>query len=88
MSPALPDPVEMVAIDPIRNIRRRYAIRTDLNLFGEIEVETAWGRLGTRGQRKVARFSHVHDALAYVEQVLKRRATAPRRIGIPYRPLT
>lgn len=82
--PPLPAPVELVAIDPARNIRRRYAIRIDRNLFGEIEVETSWGRIGARGTRTVARFAAEDEAVRYVGQVLRRRATAPRRIGAAY----
>ena len=42
----LPDPVELVAVDPARNIRRRYAIVASVDLFGMIVVETRWGRIG------------------------------------------
>lgn len=87
MPTPLPAPIDLVAIDPARNIRRRYAIRADRNLFGEIEVETRWGRIGARGQRAVSRFEQVDEAVAFVGHVLARRATAPRRIGVAYCPL-
>lgn len=81
----LPAPIVLVAIDPDRNIRRRYSVRADLNLFGEIEVETAWGRIGTLGQSKVERFSTIEASAQYVRRVLGRRKTAPRRLGVAYR---
>ena len=45
----LPDSVELVALDPARNIRRRYAIVASVDLFGMIVVETCWGRIGAAG---------------------------------------
>ena len=43
---SLPEPIELVALDPARNIRRRYSITASLDLFGMIVVETRWGRIG------------------------------------------
>lgn len=85
MDQPLPAPVLLLAIDPARNVRRRYAIRVDRNLLGEFEGETSWGRIGTRGQSAVARFERGADAIAYVRRVLGRRASAPQRIGVAYR---
>lgn len=83
----LPAPIMLTAVDASRNIRRRYSVRADRNLFGEIEVETAWGRIGTAGQSKVERFRDIESATAYVRKVVARRATAPKRIGVAYAPL-
>jgi hypothetical protein len=47
-------------------------------------VEMRYGRIGTTGQRKIRSFSHIDDARAQVRTCLKRRATAPRRIGVGY----
>lgn len=84
MPDELPEPIFLAAIDPARNIRRRYAVRVDRNLFGDLEVETSWGRIGTRGQSKVIRFANLVSATVYVKQVMKRRSTAHRRLGVPY----
>lgn len=86
MPPELPAYTLLTAIDEARNIRRRYAIRVDRNLFGEVEVETSWGRIGARGQIKVARFTDFGSASVYFKQVMKRRATAHQRLGVPYLP--
>ncbi len=83
----LPAPVMLTAVDAERNIRRRYSVRASRNLFGEIEVETAWGRIGTAGQSKVERFLDAESATGYVRRVLARRASAPKRLGVAYRPL-
>ena len=47
---SLPEPIELVALDPARNIRRRYSITASLDLFGMIVVEARWGRIGAHGQ--------------------------------------
>jgi hypothetical protein len=47
-------------------------------------VEMSYGRIGTTGRSKIRSFPHVDDARAQVRSCLKRRATAPRRIGVGY----
>jgi predicted DNA-binding WGR domain protein len=49
---SLADPIELVAIDAARNIRRRYSIMVSVDLFGLIVVEMRWGRIGAKGQSK------------------------------------
>lgn len=49
----LPNPVELIALDPARNIRRRYSITVSVDLFGMIVVESRWGRIGARGQAQL-----------------------------------
>lgn len=83
----LPSPIELIAIDEPRNIRRRYRIEVCRDLFGFTLVETRWGRIGGRGQAAVHVFGDENDALAFVRRTLRRRASAERRIGVPYLPL-
>jgi predicted DNA-binding WGR domain protein len=77
--------LELVARDLPRNINRRYAIERSVDLFGAHLVETSWGRYGTWGQSKRCAFDNPSDADRAVAMHLRRRASAPRRIGIPYR---
>ncbi|MEH3158286.1 MAG: hypothetical protein PGN08_04730 [Sphingomonas taxi] len=42
-------PVELVAVDAARNIRRRWRVAACRDLFGHVLVETGWGRIGGRG---------------------------------------
>ena len=77
--------LELVARDLQRNINRRYAIERSVDLFGVHLVETSWGRYGTWGQSKRYAFDDPADADRAVAVHLRRRAGAPRRIGIPYR---
>ncbi len=84
----LPLPVELVALDPARNIRRRYSIVASFDLFGMIVVETRWGRIGARGQARSQAFDDRAAAERHIAATLRRRGTAEARIGVAYRPMT
>jgi predicted DNA-binding WGR domain protein len=73
------------AIDPDRNIAWRYSIAVSQDLFGTAIVAFAWGRIGTRGQSRTVSFLMPGDADRFVNQLLRRRAGARKRIGIAYR---
>lgn len=88
LSPALFAPIELVALDPARNIRRRYEIFVSRDLFGAFIVEMRWGRIGARGQGKRLSFADPASAERHVAATLRRRGTAPTRIGVPYRLLS
>lgn len=75
----------LVAIDSVRNLRRRWRVVAARDLFGRIVVETGWGRIGTHGRTLVRSFAE-GAALAYVRAALRQRASAPRRIGVAYVP--
>lgn len=77
--------LELVARDLTRNINRRYAIEHSVDLFGTHLVETSWGRYGTWGQTKRQAFDSLAGAERAVTTHLRRRARAPRRIGVAYR---
>ena len=78
---------ELVALDPARNIRRRYSSTASLDLFGMIVVETRWGRIGARGQAQARAFADRAAAERHIAATLSRRDTAESRIGVAYRPL-
>jgi predicted DNA-binding WGR domain protein len=79
--------LELVAQDLTRNINRRYAIQHTVDLFGAHLVETPWGRYGTWGQSKSQAFEDMASAERAVTIHLRRRARAPRRIAVVYRPV-
>ncbi|NNM78610.1 WGR domain-containing protein [Sphingomonas sp. ID1715] len=86
MDAAPPDrPIELFAIDAARNIRRRYRISVDRDLFGGWVVETAWGRIGAAGACARHLFEDQAAAARFVHRTLARRASSPRRIGVAYR---
>ena len=72
------------AVDHSRNIARRYAIALSQDLFSSAIVEFSWGRIGTRGQSRTVSFAVRQDADRFVARLLRRRAGAPKRIGIAY----
>lgn len=84
---SLPEPLELVAIDPARNIRRRWRVDVTRDLFGRLVVQTGWGRIGTRGQVLTRSFARDDDALRHFATLLARRAGAVRRIGVGYVPV-
>jgi predicted DNA-binding WGR domain protein len=76
--------IDLVALAPERNIRRRYAIAASRDLFGHVIVELSWGRIGTRGQQQRMSFER-HDAAArFVARTLRRRSSAKARLGVDY----
>lgn len=85
LPPVLPFvPIELVAVDPARNLRRRWCVIATRDLFGHIMVETQWGRIGTRGRTLVRSFTDDTEATRYVRALLARRRSAPRRLGTGY----
>ena len=82
--PALP--IALVAIDPARNIRRRWSVTVARDLFGHMLVETRWGRIGARGRTLTVSFPDEAGATRHVAALLARRRGAVRRIGVAYRP--
>lgn len=76
--------LEMIARDLPRNINRRYAIEASVDLFGAHIVDTSWGRAGTWGQSRRFVYDSADEAQRAVTAHLRRRARAPRRIGISY----
>lgn len=84
--PALFVPIELIALNPARNIRRRYEIVVTCDLFGSYIVETSWGRIGAHGRSKRLSFPDRPSAERHVAATLRRRGTAKKRIGVPYLP--
>jgi hypothetical protein len=76
--------IRLEACDPARGRFRTY-IDAGTDRFGDWLVDVTYGRIGSRG-RLVRHVAAVEgDARRIVRHRLRRRATAPRRIGGPYR---
>jgi predicted DNA-binding WGR domain protein len=86
MAPLPFTPVELVAIDPARNLSRYWRICASHDLFGEVVVQTSWGRIGRRGRTLVRSFAGEAQAARYVAGLMRIRRTAERRIGAAYVP--
>ena len=76
--------IALRAVDARRNIKREYGVLALGDLFGAITVDTWWGRSGATKQSLRRAFESEAEALCYVRQVLRRRATARKRIGVGY----
>jgi predicted DNA-binding WGR domain protein len=63
---------------------RAYAIEVATDLFGAWLVDMNYGRIGTIGRSKIRSFATIEDAQDQVRACLRKRATAPRRIGVAY----
>lgn len=79
--------IELAATDPDRNINRAYRISRTQDLFGWVMVTWEWGRAGQSHQTRTRAFPAEAQAMAFTRQLLLRRATAPRRIGVAYCPI-
>jgi len=63
---------------------RFYRIEAQRDLFGDLIVKFNYGRIGTRGQTKVHIVTDTTEGIRLVHDNLKRRKSAPKRIGIAY----
>ena len=77
--------IELRAVSPHGQRRRAYEIHVGPDLFGQLVVTIEFGVIGARGQRRVHLVADIAEAQAVVRRSLRRRLTAPRRIGVPYR---
>ena len=77
--------IELQAVSPQAQHRRAYEIHVGPDLFGQLVVTIDFGVIGTRGQRRVHLVADIADAQVVVRRALRRRLSAPCRIGVPYR---
>ena len=73
------------ARNPARRCSRRYRVEAGTDLFGSWVVEITYGRIGTAGRSRCYVVRDEEEARHLARSILKRRATAPRRIGAAYR---
>lgn len=72
------------ARNPARNIWRSYHLAAGRDLLGDWIVELTYGRIGARGHTKVMLVADEDEARSYIQKCLKRRDSAPKRIGVGY----
>jgi predicted DNA-binding WGR domain protein len=77
--------IHLEARDPARNIWRAYSITAGQDLFGDWIVAMNYGRIGSRGTTKTVLLSDEEAVRRYVRQCLRKRESAPKRIGIDYK---
>lgn len=76
--------IRLEAHDAARNIHRRYEVARSPDLFGWTLIELRWGRAGSELRSKVLAAPTVDAADRLVRQVLRKRASARKRIGAAY----
>ena len=77
--------IELQAVSPQAQHRRAYEFHVGSDLFGQLVVTIDFGVIGARGQRRMHLVADIAEAQAMVRRALRRRLSAPRRIGVPYR---
>ena len=77
--------IGLEARNPLANRMRRWSVEIGQDLLGTWLVDIEFGRIGAKGRRLQRFFFDKLAAQAYVGQALRRRATAPARIGVAYR---
>ena len=73
------------ARDPEHGCFRAYRLEAGTDLFGTWHVEITFGRIGATGTRIRHAVPDEATARKLVHQNLRRRASAPKRIGTSYR---
>jgi predicted DNA-binding WGR domain protein len=73
------------ACDPALGRFRAYRLEAGRDLLGDWLVEITYGRIGTRGRSIRYAVQDEAQAKKLVRETLRRRATARKRIGVPYR---
>ncbi len=77
--------IELEARNPTADRLRRWSIDLSQDLLGMWVVDVEFGRIGSAGRRLRHVFVDQHAAQAFLARGLRRRSTAPARIGVAYR---
>ena len=79
--------IELHACDPANNRHRSWRVVAGADLFGLWTAYVSFGRIGAGGRTMRHEFANEATAIGFVRRGLRRRATAVRRLGVPYRPV-
>jgi predicted DNA-binding WGR domain protein len=77
--------IRLEARSPAHRCFRAYEVAAGVDLFGAWLVAMSYGRIGTSGRTKTRSSPVAEEARAQVVACLRKRASAPRRIGVAYR---
>ncbi len=77
--------IALEARNPARGCWRHYRVEAGTDLFGAWVVAIGYGRLGAVGRSRSYVVRDEAAARRLAEGLLRRRATAPRRLGVAYR---
>ncbi len=81
--------IYLEARNPATRCARAYRVTLVRDLFGAFMVEARYGRIGTYGHTLTHSFDDEAEARGFMDSCLRRRQSAPKRIGVEYveRPL-
>src|SRR4051794_31194012 len=77
--------IALTALHPERNVWRAYRLSLGHDLFGDWTVDLRYGRIGQGGQWRRIACGSLEEAHRIARSYLRRRVSAPRRIGCTYR---
>ena len=77
--------IKLEAKNPEKGNFRAYEIDAGPDLFGQWQIEVEYGRIGRRGRSVTYSAADDAGAAAVIRHWLKRRSTAPKRIGVSYK---
>jgi hypothetical protein len=88
-SPPLPyclknNHIRLQAINPHRNIFREYVIHLSRGVLQNWIVQIGYGRIARPGHVKTFSFDDENSAHTFIKSHLKRRLSAPKRLGCSY----
>ena len=76
--------ITLEARNPEQGLHRSYTVQLGRDLLGAWVVSITYGHAGVAGQMKFYPFDDLEAARKRVKAALKRRLSAPGRIGVPY----
>ncbi len=77
--------ITLEARNPAIDCFRQYRVEVGRDLFGAWVMEICYGRIGAAGWSRSYVLHDEEEARRLIQSMLRRRATAPRRIGVAYR---
>ncbi|HMB02573.1 MAG TPA: WGR domain-containing protein [Isosphaeraceae bacterium] len=77
--------ITLEARNPARRGLRQYRVEAGTDLFGVWVVAISYGRIGTVGRSRSYVLGDGGEARHLARSILKRRASASRRLGVAYR---
>lgn len=66
-------PVNLIHVDPERNMARFYGIEVQPTLFGEVSVLRNWGRIGTQGRGMMVTYEDENQAAVALQKLDKQK---------------
>jgi hypothetical protein len=77
--------IELEARNLAANCLRSWRLDISRDLLGDWIADVRFGRIGSHGRVLRRVFASEPEAFAFMRKGLRRRATAPTRIGVAYR---